>query len=520
MPAGQGEEAERFAAAVELGRSPRSWGDEELARDLEIVAMLRSRSGAYDPSPTAKAQAKQKLMALLADPAGAERPGAGRLLAPAFPAPNNAPDNDPATELLTQVPGPVAAAESVPPSGDGPHAGPSSTAPQSAKSEDTRHDLDDELDDQLDDDQLDDDQLYDEAGRPTAHGTPTRPSRLGRSRRSGAGRHSLPSRPAGRAADQRPGGASLRRFTLVGSAAMVLALALAGAGILASRDALPGDGLYTVKRVSESAGLALTFDEMSRAQRHLDLASTRLGEVEQLVATDPKVTTEDPELVTSAIQEFDDSTGEGARILLTDEDAGNAKARDDLRSWAAEQSARLTQLQPALPAGAQTEDALALLSRVAGRTAALQGQAACSTPPDGVDDLGPVPSCEPAGTTRSQDASGATTAGATNDPTNPDPTSGSGARTGSNRAPGTGSDPGSSTSRQAPADSDQPDLLDPVEDTLNGVLGGSSDDSPSSTSKAPKKSDDDGGSSDQGGDDGGNQPLIEVQVPGLPKLGL
>jgi hypothetical protein len=504
MPAGQGEEAERFAAAVELGRSPRSWGDEELARDLEIVALLRSRSSAYDPSPGAKAQAKQKLMALLADPAAAERPGAGRLLAPAFPAPNDAPDDDAATELLTQVPGPVAAAESVAPWTDGPL----SAEPQSAEpGEATRFDLDDESDDES------------EAGhRPTAHGTPSRPSRLGRSRRPGAGRHSRPGRPAGRAEDQRPGGASLRRFTLVGSAAMVLALALAGAGILASRDALPGDGLYTVKRVSESAGLALTFDEMSRAQRHLDLASTRLGEVEQLVATDPKVTTEDPELVTSAIQEFDDSTGEGARILLTDEDAGNAEARDDLRSWAAEQSARLTQLQPALPAGAETEDALALLSRVAGRTAALQGQSACTTPPAGVDDLGPVPSCEPAGATGSQDASGATTAGATEDPTSTNPTSGSDARTGSRSAPGTGSDASSSGSRQAPADSDQPGLLDPVEDTLNGVLGGSSDDSPSSTSRTPETSDDDGGS-DQG-DDGGNQPLVEVQVPGLPKLGL
>ena len=198
---------------------------------------------------------------------------------------------------------------------------------------------------------------------------------------------------------------------------MVLALALAGAGILASRDALPGDGLYTVKRVSESAGLALTFDEMSRAQRHLDLASTRLGEVEQLVATDPKVTTEDPELVTSAIQEFDDSTGEGARILLTDEDAGNAEARDDLRSWAAEQSARLTELQPALPAGAETEDALALLSRVVGRIRGAAG-------PDGLQPPRPrrsttwarCPAASRPGTTRSQDASGATTAGAARRP--------------------------------------------------------------------------------------------------------
>ena len=160
---------------------------------------------------------------------------------------------------------------------------------------------------------------------------------------------------------------------------------------------------------------------------------------------------------------------------------GSPEFRDDLRSWAAEQSARLTQLQPVLPAGAETEDALALLNRVAGRTAALQGQSACTTPPAGVDDLGPVPSCEPAGTTRSQDASGATTAGAT-DPTGTNPASGSDARTGSRGAPGTGSS--SSTSRRAPADSDEPGLLDPVEDTLNGVLGGSSS-PPPLTAKSP-----------------------------------
>ncbi len=38
MPAGRGNDAERFAAALEQGRSPRFTTDDELARELEIVA--------------------------------------------------------------------------------------------------------------------------------------------------------------------------------------------------------------------------------------------------------------------------------------------------------------------------------------------------------------------------------------------------------------------------------------------------------------------------------------------------
>ncbi len=103
-------------------------------------------------------------------------------------------------------------------------------------------------------------------------------------------------------------------------------VALAGAGILASRDALPGDGLYGVKRAAESAGLALTFDERPSARRHLELASTRLGEVEQLVAAGPDGRRSTRSWSTSRSQDFDDSTGEGSRILLAGEDARPRRA--------------------------------------------------------------------------------------------------------------------------------------------------------------------------------------------------
>ena len=66
MPAGQGKDAERFAAAVESRTPLVSADDAELARDLEILAMLRSRGAAYAPDSETKARAKQRLMAVLA----------------------------------------------------------------------------------------------------------------------------------------------------------------------------------------------------------------------------------------------------------------------------------------------------------------------------------------------------------------------------------------------------------------------------------------------------------------------
>ena len=57
MPAGQGEE-ERFAAAVEQGTPPGAVGDDELARELELVAVLRAAGPALDPAPNARARAR------------------------------------------------------------------------------------------------------------------------------------------------------------------------------------------------------------------------------------------------------------------------------------------------------------------------------------------------------------------------------------------------------------------------------------------------------------------------------
>lgn len=349
MPAGQGENAERFAAAVEQGLPPGAAGDAELARELEIVAMLRSREAAYAPAPGAKARTKERLMAAL------DRYDA---------------------EMAAQAPAPTAQELTAPIGRIGDATGPIA---------------------QVDDDAAATTMIArvdaapaEDAERPERPGDtgPTRPGRR-------SGRHQMPSRPAARAKGTRgPGARGLRRrVAVVGTAAAVLMVALTGLGVFASRDALPGDSLYEIKRIAESAGLALTFDDEAKARRHLELAAVRLNEMEQLLARE-QVTGADAQLFRSVIREFDLAASQGSRMLLGDEAREEAAELGVLRSWAAEQAARLAAMRSALPVPvvSDADGSIALLDRLLGRTEALQLRAPCSEQASGsVDDLGPLP---------------------------------------------------------------------------------------------------------------------------------
>lgn len=315
MPAGQGKDAELFAAAVEQGAPPCHAGDGELARDLQIVAMLRSRGEAFAPHPDEKARARQRLMAMLA-----EQPEMR----------SGPPDDSDPPAAVTRI--------------------------------------------------------------ETAHGTGGAPT----GRR--AGRHNLPSgmssrpvtRPRG---SRRPASRSLHRRALVGAAALLAVVVTTGMGVFASRDALPGDNLYALKRVAESTGLALAFDEESKARRHLAVATTRIDEVEQMVGRSSHEPL-DPDVVTANLREFDAATGEGSRILLTSDDLSGTSALQDLRVWAGDQSDRLIALRPALPkpAASKADAAVALLERLSGRTTTREQVSPCGEPTgDTADELGPLP---------------------------------------------------------------------------------------------------------------------------------
>jgi Domain of unknown function (DUF5667) len=483
MPAGQGKDAERFAAAVEQGTPPGFAGDDDLARELEIVAMLRSAGPAVAPDPDAKARARQRLMAIVAEQ-GEQHRG----------------DRDPTARRHPVAP--PAAEETTAPMGRVPDASfPTPRTEIDTAAETTkiapvvpRPPGDDEAD---------------ETPEATPASAPAgRPGRRAR--------HSVASRPAGRArSSRRPLPSARRRAVLVGTAALVMMLALTGGGLMASRDALPGDSLYALKRVGESAELALTFDDTARAQRHLQLAATRLSEVEQLIARDQQAAPA-PEVYAAAIQEFDAATGEGSRLLLTAaETEGSTAQLDRLHAWVSEQSARLTELRPALPlpAAAGADGSIQLLDVLLGRAESLGARSVCSEA--GGTRLGPVPAegdCTP----RSVNQTGPDTPGPglTDTPAAPD----------SEGSAPSGSEEPSGTPSETP-DENGTGLLPDLSPDLSpdrSQSGGGAEGEGSKDKDTPSESDAPG---TEGGEDGVAVPLpllppitLPPLLPGMPPI--
>lgn len=467
MPAGRGnDEAERFAAALDQGRSPRSISDDELARDLEIVAMLRASRSAYAPDPDAKARARRRALGAIAEQGVAAR--AGSITGETISAPDHGLTSTPrnrvdalrdqqlAAEITTRIDPVVEPAY-----------------------EYDEYDAADEFEAEFDEAPE-----LDEGRASSAHGAV-------RTRGRRTGRHKLPTRPsraAGSSGPGRGGRSLLRRAVMTASAAMLAIVAIAGGGMFASRDALPGDSLYGVKRVAESAGLALTFDDAARAARHLELASTRLGEVEQLVDT-KRTQKADPTLVKDAILDFDSATGEGSNLLLTEDEAHDPAKLADLQAWAADQVSRISTMRSGLPASAQAEadHSIELLDRLRERAAELADRSACDDVTSGsTDDVGPIPATSDCDATsaRADDEDGPTT------------------RAGK---------PSRGAGSSADADSDEPRSGDTTA-TPDGLLPGILGDTPSSSSTPEDES-----SSETSSAGPTTKPSINVPLP-LPLL--
>lgn len=357
MPAGRGEE-ERFADAAKPGTTPDPADEADFARELEILAMLRSPQAAdvYGPDPDSRAQAKTRLMAAFAQEHGTDREaapsstGSAQRTAP-IPSVSRAPIGVPVAD------GPTTRIE---PAADVPACDVTEVIARVEPAADAGAAVGGT------------ERVLHDGGTETT----TRPSPGRR------GRHQMPSRPAARPRDRRvsTGRGVRKRMAAVGSAAMVLMVALTSVGVLASRDAVPGDGLYALKRVAESASLALTFDDEAKARQQLGHATARLDEVERMLARPQAAAAPDPELFRSAILDFDAATSEGAQALLGGEDDVDAAADvADLRAWASEQAARLSGMRSVLPLTVltDTDESIALLERLRGGTDDPQPPSSC-----------------------------------------------------------------------------------------------------------------------------------------------
>ncbi|MBP2322317.1 hypothetical protein JOF56_002702 [Kibdelosporangium banguiense] len=184
------------------------------------------------------------------------------------------------------------------------------------------------------------------------------------------------------------------RFAVALVAALALVLALGGMSLLLSRDALPGDALYGVKRTAEAATLGLTFGDESKALKHLEFANARVGEMETLAQRHPDPADAPVGGYLTALTDFDADTTQASRQLIALATRGELQQLESLRAWVAQQTTRLAALGPRLPVSVQqrTTTSRQLLDKIAERSTLLLGRADCyQITTGGSDDIGAIP---------------------------------------------------------------------------------------------------------------------------------
>ncbi|MGH3707022.1 MAG: DUF5667 domain-containing protein [Pseudonocardiaceae bacterium] len=193
------------------------------------------------------------------------------------------------------------------------------------------------------------------------------------------------------------------RVMVAAAASLCLLLSLSGMSVLLSRDALPGDALYSFKRTTESAELGLTFGDQPKALKHLDFASARVNEIEAMA--DQADASGNWSIgrgkFLRALDDFDSDTTAGARLLTGLAVSGQANSLSTLRGWAEQQKVRLSAIRAALPLpiSARLDNTLGILDRVITRVSALSQHSSCLTMTSGSrDELGLLPArnaCRP-----------------------------------------------------------------------------------------------------------------------------
>jgi hypothetical protein len=266
---------------------------------------------------------------------------------------------------------------------------------------------------------------------PAAHGR-RRADRRGGAR-PGDGRPGSSATTAGPGRTARRGTAA-RRLLSTTVAGMAAVLALGAITVLLSRGALPGDMLYGMKRASESTEIGLTSGQEAKARKHLDVASLRLGEIQQLVTRDSTTASgslpmasgadeADAALVADNLRAFDDQARTGARLLLPLVNKPTGPPPGLLSAWAGQQQQTLDGFSASLPASGREQAASSqkLIAQLRDRATAFETSSSPCSSSDS-DDLGPLPSAACSAASREKAPSVAptqTSTSATNKPSTP-----------------------------------------------------------------------------------------------------
>jgi hypothetical protein len=133
----------------------------------------------------------------------------------------------------------------------------------------------------------------------------------------------------------------IRNAYTVTAAAAAAIIVLAGGLVHYSSDSLPGSALYTVKRMTETAQLAFTFDENSKARLHYELAQKRIAEVDRLIKSGNESSVSG---VNNIYDDAKENLSEASEIAKANTGGNKAKLKeniDNLNKTIKEQSTKL-----------------------------------------------------------------------------------------------------------------------------------------------------------------------------------
>jgi hypothetical protein len=169
-----------------------------------------------------------------------------------------------------------------------------------------------------------------------------------------------------------------RGAILIGLAAGTLALSGMSA---ASGGANPGDPLYSVKRSTESARLALAGSDQSRGELLLGFAHNRVSEARSVQG--------DSRLLAGVLNDMDDETRQGSRLLLqaTLANRHDPTALNAIDNFVTTQGTALRTLDGSPRIG----QSVALVNSLAERAEAVRADLNCIAAAPATDDLGVVP---------------------------------------------------------------------------------------------------------------------------------
>lgn len=200
---------------------------------------------------------------------------------------------------------------------------------------------------------------------------------------------------------QRP---TSRRRAHAGILAAATAAGFVGFGLLGiqlSQDALPGDFLYNIKRTGEDLSLDLTFTDSARAFKHLELASTRVRELEALVARYDAAgdgSSADPAVYRSLLNDLDKEASQGSQAVTLLATQSDGAALRVLAGWAAEHTERMNAIKAGIPSDVvgRFEASVDLLEQIGRRAGALTDRMSCYQITSGtIDQLGVQPADVP-----------------------------------------------------------------------------------------------------------------------------